>query len=350
MAAAFRYDAPRMAVLPQPRRPEPRRLGRSGLETVPIGLGCWAIGGPFRDRGGWMGFGDVDDAESLRALAFALDRGVTLLDVADVYGCGHAERLVGQAIAGRPRDELILIGKGGWRFDASTRQVEGRDVSPGAIRRSCEASLRRLGTSYLDVYAIHPFDVSLDDALAARDELERLVAGGQIRSYAWCTEDPAKLRAFAEGPHCSIAPQELNVLSERRELLELADALDLGVVTRRPLAMGVLTGKFAPTATFADNDMRRRFGWDFTQGKKAAELALLSRMRDSLTARGHSLTQAAIGWIWARHPRAVPLVGFKTVAQLDESLGALDRGPLDPEQMGAIAALRQALQKSDAPA
>lgn len=314
-----------------------RTLGRSGLEVSPLGLGCWAIGGPFRDQGGWMGYGDVDDATSLEALRVALDLGVTLLDVSDVYGCGHAERLVGEALRGRT-DPVVLVSKFGYTFDEGARQVTGRDLSPGSIRRSCEASLTRLGVEALDVYVLHPWDLSLDEALEVRRVLEALADEGKIRGYGWCTEDPAMQRAFAAGaPRCVVAPQVLNWMQARPDLLALADELDLAVITRRPLGMGLLTGAFHADRELAANDMRRRFGWDLRAGKQAAQLARLDELRGVLTRRGHTLAQAALAWIWARHPRAVPVPGFRNRAQVEENLGARARGPLDASQMQDLA-------------
>ncbi len=306
-----------------------------------VGLGCWAIGGPFWDRGGWMGYGDVDDAASSRALAHALDYGIELLDVADVYGCGHAERLVGKAIAGR-RDRVVLVGKCGWAFDEGSRRVLERDVRPASIERACEASLRRLGTDVIDLYVLHPFEVSLEEALLLRDTFETLVTAGKIRGYGWCSEDPALLRAFADGAkHLMVSPQQLNLFFEAPALLALADELELAVVTRRPLGMGLLTGKLGAASTFADNDMRRRFGWDLASGKQAAQLATLERLRAVLTRRGHTLAQAALAWIWARSERAVPVPGFKSVSQVDENMRALEKGPLDATQLEDITALLQ---------
>src|SRR5215467_3108408 len=104
---------------------EARRLGRSNIKVSALGMGCWAIGGPYWDNGNPVGWGVVDDAESLRGLARALELGVTLFDTADVYGCGHSERLVGQALGGR-RPQVVIATKFGITFDESTRQVTGR--------------------------------------------------------------------------------------------------------------------------------------------------------------------------------------------------------------------------------
>lgn len=319
---------------------EPRKLGRSRLPLGQIGLGCWAIGGPFWDQGGWMGYGAVDDAESLRALHRALELGVTFFDTANVYGCGHSERILGRALqaAGRLND-VIIAGKFGWTFDEVKREVLTRDTRPAGIRQALDDSLRRLGRDYLDLYQLHLFDHPLDQGAEVRDTLEALVAEGKIRAYAWCTEDPDRIRLFAEGPHCVAVPQWLNVLYDSPTTLALCDELDLAALIRRPLGQGLLTGKFHAGSALPENDMRHRFGWNFRTGKQAAQLEHLEAIRAVLTQDGRTLAQGAIGWIWARHPRTLPVPGFKTVEQVEENVGALRFGPLSAEQMQTIEAL-----------
>src|SRR6201991_238672 len=127
-----------------------RDLGtRTGIQVSALGLGCWAIGGPWTSNGMPAGWGEVDDDESIRAIRRALDLGVTLFDTADVYGCGHSERVLGRALAGH-RDDAVLVTKVGNVFDERTRTAAGKDVSPEYLRRACDASLRRLGPGPID--------------------------------------------------------------------------------------------------------------------------------------------------------------------------------------------------------
>jgi aryl-alcohol dehydrogenase-like predicted oxidoreductase len=316
-----------------------RSLGRSAIPAGLIGLGCWAIGGPFWDQGGWMGYGEVDDAESIRALHHALELGVTFFDTANVYGCGHSERILGRALqqAGR-LNNVIIADKFGWTFDENKREVLTRDTHPVGIRRALEDSLRRLGRDHIDLYQLHLFDHPLEEAAEVRETLEALVVEGKIRAYAWCTEDPARIRLFAEGPHCCAVPQWLNVLYDSPATLALCDELNLAALIRRPLGQGLLTGKFNANSALPENDMRHRFGWNFRSGKQALQLEQLNALRVVLTQDGRSLAQGAIGWIWARHPRTLPVPGFKTVKQVEENVGALRYGPLSVEQMNTIEA------------
>src|SRR3954462_3539219 len=123
-----------------------RDLGtRTGVQVSALGLGCWAIGGPFTVNGRPAGWGEVDYDESIRAIRRALELGVTLLDTADVYGCGHSERVLGRAIAGR-RDDVPIVTKVGNLFAERAGTGGGPAVSPAYLRRACDASLRRLDT------------------------------------------------------------------------------------------------------------------------------------------------------------------------------------------------------------
>src|SRR5579884_4025646 len=138
-----------------------RTLGRSGIEVSALGMGCWAIGGPFLMDGKADGWGAVDDAQSLHAIQRAIDLGVTFFDTADVYGTGHSERILGQAIKGQ-RDKVILATKFGYTYDEEQRAITGKNTVPQYIRWACEASLRRLQTNYIDLYQLHVEDVPLE--------------------------------------------------------------------------------------------------------------------------------------------------------------------------------------------
>ena len=119
-----------------------RALDRSGIEASALGMGCWAIGGLFWAGETPLGWGEVNDEESVRAIHAALDRGVNFFDTANVYGAGHSERVLGRAIAGR-RSDVVIATKFSTLFDETTRQVTGSDASPEGIRKACEESLRK---------------------------------------------------------------------------------------------------------------------------------------------------------------------------------------------------------------
>ncbi len=318
-----------------------RTLGRSGIEVSALGFGCWAIGGEWQGPDGQpLGWGKVDDGESVRAVRRALDLGITFFDTADVYGTGHSEHILGRAL-GRRRDEVVVATKWGNVFDLDTRTLTGGDDSPEHLRRALTASLRRLGTGHIDLYQLHIADADPERAARLRDTCEDLVAEGLIRAYAWSTDDPQRAAVFAKGPHCAAVQHALNVLDDARAMLRLCEEADLASVNRSPLAMGLLTGKYAGRAPLREGDIRSRPpGWlrGFGAGTGADPewLARVEALREVLTSDGRTLAQGALGWLWARSPRTVPIPGFRSVAQAEENAGALEKGPLDEEQMAEV--------------
>ena len=315
-----------------------RGLGRSGLDVGAMGLGCWAIGGSFWDRGGYMGYGDVDDTESVRALHRALELGIRFFDVAGVYGCGHAETLLGQVLH-ETRAEVIIAAKFGYTFTNTPPEVTGTDISPTGIRYALEQSLKRLKREKIDIYQLHLFDLPLIEALEVAGTLDDLVQEGLIDTYSWCNEQPEALSAFARDTQASVIPILLNVLEGNRELPALCADLNLGVMVRRPLGMGLLTGKLQAGHTFADNDMRTRFKWNFETGKQAKQLQQLRTIKELLCTDGRTLAQGALAWLWAFHPSLVPIPGFKTVMQVEENVAAMNFGALPPAVMLEIQTL-----------
>jgi aryl-alcohol dehydrogenase-like predicted oxidoreductase len=316
-----------------------RTLGRNGSAVSPVGLGCWAIGGPFWSDGSPIGWGEVVDDESVAAIHRALELGATFFDTSDVYGAGHSERVLGRALAGR-RDEVVVATKFGNTFDESTRQITGEDASPEYVRRACEASLARLGTDRIDLYQFHLSGYDIVAAVEVRETLERLVSDGLIRAYAWSTDDPERARVFVEGEHCAAVQHQLNVLADAPELIALCESEGLASVNRSPLAMGLLTGKFDADARLPADDIRGRspewLAW-FRDGRPVPEwLARMEAVREILTVGGRSLAAGALGWILARSDRTIPIQGFRTVAQVEDNLSALEHGPLSPKQMREI--------------
>lgn len=313
-----------------------RRLGRSGLQVSAMGLGCWAIGGPFWKGDTPVGWGRVDDQQSIRAIHRALQLGVTLFDTADVYGCGHSERVLGQALAGR-RNQVVIATKFGQTFDETTRQGTGYDVTPEYIQRACDASLKRLNVDVIDLYQLHVKDVDLAHAKIVRDVLEGLVAVGKIRWYGWSTDDAASAREFAAGEHCAAIQQRLNVLEGNLETLAVCEQFDLASINRSPLAMGLLTGKFTADTRFPEDDVRSR-RYDLA-GAQADVLRRFADIQSILCADGRTSAQAALGWLWARSSKTIPIPGFKSVEQVEENAGALHWGPLSHEQMKRLDAV-----------
>jgi aryl-alcohol dehydrogenase-like predicted oxidoreductase len=318
----------------------PRKLGRSGIEVSPMGLGCWAIGGPFWAGETPLGWGEVDDEESIRAIHAALDLGVTLFDTANVYGAGHSERVLARAFAGI-RSRVVIATKFNAVFDETTRQVTGSDASPAGIRAACEDSLRRLNTDTIDLYQFHDNGFPAEKAAPIRETLEALVSAGKIRAYGWSTDYPERVEVFAQGPKCAAVQLQLNVLDDNPAILALCDKYDLAALNRGPLAMGLLTGKYTTETKPSADDVRgvKSPEWMkyFKNGKPNPEwLNKRDAVRTILASDGRSVAQGALAWLWARSPKTLPIPGFRTVAQVKENAGAMQFGPLTTEQMQEI--------------
>jgi aryl-alcohol dehydrogenase-like predicted oxidoreductase len=317
-----------------------RILGRSGIEVSALGLGCWAIGGPFWSGETPNGWGEVDDEESIRAIHKSLDLGVTLFDTANVYGAGHSERVLARAFKGR-RPQVVIATKFNAVFDETTRQVVGSDISPTGIRSACEDSLRRLSTDYIDLYQFHDNGFLAENAEPIRETLETLVSEGKIRAYGWSTDYVDREEVFAQGPHCSAVQLQLNVLDDNPAMLALCEKHNLAALNRGPLAMGLLTDKYTSKIKVAVDDVRGEKSPEwmkyFKNGQPNPEWAeRRDAIREILTSEGRSIAQGALAWNWARSGKTLPIPGFRTVAQVEENAGAMQFGPLNSEQMNAI--------------
>jgi aryl-alcohol dehydrogenase-like predicted oxidoreductase len=317
---------------------EPRTLGRSKIAVSAVGMGCWAIGGPAWRDGNPIGWGQVDDHESIRAIQRALELGVTFFDTANIYGAGHSERVLGRALAGR-RDSVVIATKFGNLFDEERKQAVGHSAEPQSIREQCEASLRRLQSEYIDLYQFHLGGYDMDAAERARETLEQLVTEGKIRCYGWSTDDAERAALFARGEHCAAIQQRFNIFEGNADVLALCEREHLASIIRSPLGMGLLTGKFSADSTLPADDVRSQSGRQglFQGGRPNPEfLQKVEALREVLTADGRTLAQGALGWLWARSPVTIPIPGFKSVAQVEENAGAMRYGPLIQAQMQQI--------------
>ena len=280
----------------------------------------------------------MDDEESVRAIRRALELGVTFFDTADVYGCGHSERVLGRALEGR-RDEAVIATKFGLLFDEDARAGSGADASPDYVRKACEESLRRLRTDHIDVYQLHAGAEDATSAEGVVETLEELVSEGKIRAYGTSVDAPEVVRVFSKGEHCATVQTQINVFGADEEVLAICEERDLAAVARSPLAMGLLTGKYAPGENVPpDDDVRRDTPhWDyFDDEAMEGWTRKIEAICLALTEDGRTLAQGSLAWIWAYNPLAIPIPGFKTVSQVEENAGAVRFGPLSQEAMASI--------------
>ncbi len=309
-----------------------------GREIPALGLGCWAIGGAMYGGDVSYGWGDVDDTQSRRAISKAVDLGIRLFDTAAAYGCGHSEALLGEALGNR--SDVLVCTKVGYEIDPQSRRMLGADASPAAIARGVEQSLKRLKRDRIDLIHLHLNDLSIAEAAAVFDALETLRTNGKVGAYGWSTDFPDRAAAFADRKGFVSVQHAMNVLFRASDIVPVIEKHGLISMNRSALAMGVLTGKYDASSTFRSGDVRAlNQDWMayFRDGALTADvLRQLDAVRDLLAVGGRTLTQGAIGWLWARSPAAFPIPGFKNERQIEDTAGALTHGPLPAEVMDEI--------------
>jgi aryl-alcohol dehydrogenase-like predicted oxidoreductase len=309
-----------------------------GGQVPALGLGCWAIGGLWTAGGAPCGWGVVDDAESTRAIHTAVDAGVQLFDTAQAYGAGHSERVLGQALLGR--SNVRVVTKVGLAIDPEKSEVIGPDTSATGITASIDASLRRLQRDHIDLVLLHLNTLDIPAAEGVFDTLDALRDAGKIVAYGWSTDFPDRAAAFAGRPGVVAIEHAMNVFFRAEALMPVIEGHGLLSINRAPLAMGLLGGKYGSDTKIGPQDIRSQNAYwldYFKDGVVAPDFARqLNAVRDLLQTGGRTMAQGAIGWLWARSDRTLPIPGFRTVAQVADLAGALDKGPLPADVMAAI--------------
>lgn len=310
----------------------------TGKAVPRVGLGCWAIGGDVLAGQTHTGYGQVDDAQSLAGLKVADEMGARLFDTAAYYGGGHSERLLGQTFG--DRDDIVIVTKFGTEVDAETRRAGDTDLSPGGIRASVERSRKNLKRDRLDLLLFHINHHPPEQSVEVFDTLEALRSEGRIGAYGWSNDAVNGVRAFADREGFVAIENDFNVFTPATELMRYAEDKHLVAISRLPLAMGMLTGKYNTGARIPAGDVRAEpLDWMtfFKNGVANPEyVKRLEAIRELLTTGGRTLAQGALGWILARSSAALPVPGFKTPEQVRDNLGALAKGPLPVSVMHEI--------------
>ncbi len=314
-----------------------------GLPTLSrVGLGAWAFGG--------VGWGPQDDADSLATIRHAVDRGVTWIDTAAVYGNGHAERIVGEALAALPAAERPLVfTKAGIRIDSSGSTY--RDLSSASLRAECEASLERLRTERIDLYQLHWPVEDREVVEAAWGTLGELRREGKIRWAGVSNFDTALLERCARIRPLDSAQLPLSLLERdpaRNELPWLA-ANGVPALVYSPLESGLLSGRFslARLAALPEDDWRRRRP-RFQSPQVERALALVELLRPIADEIGATPAELAIAWTLHFDAVTGAIVGARTPAQVDGWIGAA-RLELEPAALEAIASALEEAKITDAP-
>ena len=293
-----------------------RKVGHTDFEITTVVFGAWAVGG-------WM-WGGNERAKSLEAIRASLDAGVTAIDTAPVYGQGLSEELVGEAIRGRPRHELQILTKCGLRWDVEEGEFffenEGGDGRPmrtyryaarDSVIAECEASLRRLGIDYLDLFQLHWSDATtpIDETMEA---FATLVNQGKVRAAGVSNYSVAQMRTAEQtiGLAANQVPYSMVERGIEADLVPYCLAHGKGILAYSPLQRGVLTGKYRPGHAFAKGDHRARNEF-FTDENVRRINAFLDAIRPIADGHGATLAQLVIAWTIAQPGITAALVGAR---------------------------------------
>lgn len=298
-----------------------RLLGRTGLLVSELCLGTMT----FFGKGFWEVVGKQGQDLANEIVARSLDAGINFIDTANVYSFGESETMLGKALAGRPRDEVIIATKVRGRMSDEVNNV---GLTRHQIMRSVEASLKRLNTDYIDLYQIHGFDpvTPLDETLRALDDL---VHQGKVR-YIGASNLAAwqlmKALAYSDQHHLArfeslqayytIAGRDLE-----REIIPLVQDQNVGIMVWSPLAGGLLTGKFDREGNGPEGTRRANF--DFPPVNKDRAFDCVDVMREVAKEHGVSIPQIALAWLLHQPAVTSVIIGAKRMDQLEDNLSAV---------------------------
>jgi aryl-alcohol dehydrogenase-like predicted oxidoreductase len=287
-----------------------RSLGQQGLTVSALGLGCLGMS---------QSYGVPDDRESLATLARAVELGVTLFDTAEAYGPFKNEELLGSALKG-VRERVVIATKFGWRFEKG-RSV-GTDSRPEHVKEVAEASLRRLGTDYIDIFYQHRVDpaVPIEDTVGAMGDLVRQ---GKVRYLGLSEAGEATIRRAHAVHPISVLQSEYSLWERNLEpqILPVLRELRIGLVPFAPLGRGFLTGTAKRADEYPESDWRHtdpRFqGEHFDRNMQAA-----ATVREIAVQRGATPAQISLAWLLQQGDDIVPIPGTKRRSYLEENLQA----------------------------
>lgn len=306
-----------------------RNLGDTGMRVSEISLGTWALGSEW---------GDVSDEDAYATLNRAVDIGVNFLDTADVYGDGRSEKLIGRLLKDRPDDGIFVATKAGRRLDPHT--AEGYNFEN--ISAFVERSLENLGVEALDLLQLHcpPTEAyRQDDTFEA---LDRLVEDGKVRHYGVSVEKVEEARMALEHPGVATVQIIFNLFRQKpaEEFFPLAEARNVGVLARVPLASGLLSGKMGPDREFPDNDHRNfnREGAAFDKGETFSGVPFERGLEaaeelKTLVPEGYTLAHFALRWILMHPAVSCAIPGAKRPDQASDNIAATVMPALSDEAM-----------------
>jgi len=295
-----------------------RRLGNTDLELTTVGLGAWAMGGP------WLyGWGPQDDDESINTILRAMDEGINWIDTAAIYGHGRSESVLGRALKQMSQKPLIAT-KCGLCWDEQHERIPS--LKAKSIRIECHDSLRRLGIDTIDLYQIH-WNQPQEDIEEGWMEMTRLVEEGKVRYIGVSNFTVEQLERIKKiHPPASLQPPYSMLHREvENELLVYCGNNNIGVIVYSPMQRGLLTGKFDAerVANLPEGD-HRKANPDFQQPQFDATLQLVEQLRPIADRKGRTLAQLAISWVLRRPEVTAAIVGARKPSQITETAPAAD--------------------------
>ena len=316
-----------------------RKLGQTDLELTTVGLGTWAMGGPWQ-----FGWGPQDDDEAVAAIREALETGINWIDTAPIYGLGHSEELVAKALK-HVKDKPIIATKCGILWNNKREKITY--LKRDSIRNECHNSLRRLKVDVIDLYQMHWPDPE-EDIEEAFEEMARLAEEGKVRYLGvsnYNIEQIERIRKIY--PVSSLQPPYSMLHHEvEDELLDYCAQNNIGVVVYSPIQRGLLTGKFNEErlANLAPDDHRRRHP-DFQEPRFSAILELVEQLKVVASHNGLTVAQLAICWVLRRPEITAAILGARKPGQIGETAPASNWN-LDPEAIDEIEGLLTQFQKT----
>lgn len=305
-----------------------RPLGaRTGLEVSEVGIGLWAVSGSE--------WGPADDEASLEAIEAAWEVGVNFFDTADVYGEGRSEELLGRAMGGR-RDSFVVATKIGWiGFDGQAGRSQYDRVDK--LVAGVEESLRRMGTDRVEVIQCH-VDFPEPNWPVFIEGFRRLKEAGTVSAWGVSTSDPDHLRRFNADGDCDVLQTDYSILNRtaERELFPYCREHGIGVIVRGPLAMGLLTGKYAASDTFPEGDFRRAWIEDPAQHKQfLRDLAVVEGLRD-VVPDGETMAQFALRFVRSHPAVSTVIPGARNRRQAESNSVAGLKALLSDQEREAV--------------
>jgi aryl-alcohol dehydrogenase-like predicted oxidoreductase len=295
-----------------------------------VGFGAWAIGGNAHGNS----YGPTDDKTSVAAVQRALELGCNFFDTADVYGHGHSEELLGQALQGQ-RDKVIIATKVGGDFYHGAPKM---NFNPDYIEYALGKSLERLQTGYVDVYQLHNPPVHLVKSGNLFRTLEMLKEKGSIRHFGISIHDPQEGLLAMKTGHPETIQVVFNILRQdaKPQLFEAAKDNGVAIIAREPLANGFLTGRHTAEDEFPQGDIRNGFPRDYI-----LNLVLAAEQLRFLETKTRSLAQASLRFVLDQKEISTVIPGAKTPQQTEENLSASTVAPLTGEELMRIRILRE---------